>query len=398
MTTTGMSDVSWRRVDDGTLVVHRTAHGMWHLNAGATVVWPSIAVEGGRTAREFFEAVASALRAAGGTGVPAPRIRPIADVAEVISPIELTRGGFVRHVGAGVLWCAPDGRLSMLTGETAAIWDRLALGGASFAVLCDLVGDRFAIDDQSAEQRTSAALDEMARAGAIEGLEQLARFRSTAKATGRADGSRSPGLGVLAPMQRRALPAGEFPGVSPALTGAASPRSIEHVAVVCQYGIAGLAPGVDAYVRSCIRRLETLDPDLVILSGGGRHGLSAVREAESVIDRYRAQLPGRTLWLDRHSETTWENLQNSLEMLDAASIVPSRVSFVGDRARTEKLRLCCWLAKQRFPRFKNVSFRVVPMRRARFTWRDRRGAQLVAGCMQALRDYRAASPSNRTPS
>ena len=398
MFSTGMSDVAWRRVDDGTLVVHRTNQGMWHLNAAATTLWPSVAPTSAPNARDFFDAVAASLRSARESGTPAARIRPIVDVADVISPIELSRDGFVRHVGGGVLWCAPDGRLSMFTNEASAIWDRLALGAASFAALCDLVGDRFAVDDDAAERRTSTALAHMARAGAIGGLQQLARFRSIASPTPTEGPSTPAMLGRLTPMERSAAPRGEFPGMSPALAGDAFRRPVAHVAVVCQYGIAGLAPGVDDYVQSCIRRLELLDPDLVILSGGGRHGLSIIREAESVVDRYRAQMPGRTLWLDRHSETTWENLQHSLEMLAAASIVPRRVSFVGDRARTEKLRLCCWLATQRFPQFKGVGFRVVPMRRARFTWRDRRGAQLVAGCIQAVRDYRAASPAIRTQS
>ena len=391
-----LSDVAWRRVDDGTLVVHRTSAAIWHLNAAATAAWPALtAPSGSAKAGDLFDAIAAALRAASHEGQPAARIRRVVDLGEVIAPIELARGGFVRHVGAGVLWCAPDGRVSMFTDDAAALWDRLALGSAAFATLCDLIGDRFGVDDGEAERRAAAALEDLRRAGAIDGLESLSRFRSPATPAQLAAVAASPVFGVLGTMQPSEKPRGIFTGVSPVLTGSAAAHSPAHVAIVCQYGIAGLAPGVDGYVQSCVRRLEQLNPDLVILTGGGRHGLSTAREAESVIDRYRAQLPGRAIWIDRHSETTWENLQHSLEMLEVASIIPRRISFVGDRARTEKLRLCCWLAKQRFTQFRRVMFRVVPLRRARFTWRDRRGAQLIAGCMQALRDYRAAPPSFR---
>lgn len=370
---------------------------MWHLNAAATLVWPSLTVPAGACApADFFDAVAASLRSTSRPGHAASRIRRVTDLGDVISPIEIARDGFVRRVGSGVLWCAPDGRVCVFADDAAAIWDRLAVGAATFAMLCDLIGDRFTLDDDDvAAQRTATALEELSRAGAIEGLHQLARFRVSSPAPRRAASSTPPMVGVLAAMQPAARPSGGFPGVSPVLTSSVSAHAASHVAVVCQYGIAGLAPGVDDYVQRCIRRLDELNPDLVILSGGGRHGRSTAREAESVVDRYSAQLPGRAMWLDRHSETTWENLQHSLEMLEAASIVPRRISFLGDRARTEKLRVCCWLAKRRFTRFSRVTFRVVPLRRARFTWRDRRGAQLIAGCLQTIRDYRASSPATR---
>jgi hypothetical protein len=177
-------------------------------------------------------------------------------------------------------------------------------------------------------------------------------------------------------------------GASPTLRDV-SP-TVEHVAIVCQYGIQGLAPGVEPYARRCIARLRRLQPDLVILSGGGRHGSSELREAESVIDRYRALLPGRALWLEKHSETTWENLQRSLELLLARSIVPRRITLVGDRARTEKLRLACWLARRRFAPFRAVAFRVVPVRRPRFTWKDSRSIQSVVGTAQVWKESRVA--------
>ena len=148
------------------------------------------------------------------------------------------------------------------------------------------------------------------------------------------------------------------------------------MAIVCQYGIQGLAPGVEPYTRRCIARLRRLDADLVILAGGGRHGGSELREAESVIDRYRALLPDRALWVEKHSATTWENLQRSLELLPARAIVPRRISLLGDRARAEKLPLACWLAKRRFAFFRDASFRVVPVSRPRFTWQDSRTVQM----------------------
>jgi hypothetical protein len=169
-----------------------------------------------------------------------------------------------------------------------------------------------------------------------------------------------------------------------------APSTVEHVAIVCQYGIHGLAPGVEPYTQRCIERLRALEPDLVILSGGGRHGLSHLREAESVIERYRALLPERALWLERHSETTWENLQRSLELLLARSIVPRRITLLGDRARVEKLRLACWLAHWRFAPFRAVDFRVVPVRRPRFTWKDRRVVQVVVGIAQVVKESRGA--------
>jgi hypothetical protein len=80
-------------------------------------------------------------------------------------------------------------------------------------------------------------------------------------------------------------------------------------------------------------------------------------------------------------------------MLQARSIRPRQISFLGDRARTEKLRLCCWMARRRFPAFRRVSFRVVPIPRARSTWRDRRLVQLAAGCAQVIGEGRRASPA-----
>jgi hypothetical protein len=107
-----------------------------------------------------------------------------------------------------------------------------------------------------------------------------------------------------------------------------------------------------------------------------------------VIDRYRSLLPERALWVEKHSATTWENLQWSLEMLQARAIAPRRISFLGDRARSEKLRMACFIARHRFAFFRDTSFRVVPVSRPRFTWRDSRTVQVVVGSAQVLKESR----------
>ena len=157
---------------------------------------------------------------------------------------------------------------------------------------------------------------------------------------------------------------------------------------MCQYGIQDLAPGVEPYTQRCIERLRRLDPDLVILAGGGRHGGSELREAESVIDRYRSLLPDRALWVEKHSATTWENLQWSLEMLQARAIAPAP-HLVPRRSRPVREAPRGVLHRQTSIRlFRDTSFRVVPMTRPRFTWRDNRTVQMVVGSAQVLKESR----------
>ncbi len=108
-----------------------------------------------------------------------------------------------------------------------------------------------------------------------------------------------------------------------------------------------------------------------------------------MIDRYRALLPDRALWVEKHSATTWENLQWSLEMLQARAIAPRRISFLGDRARTEKLRMACFIAKHRFPFFR----RYVVSRGAGVAGRASPGetaatVQIVVGSAQVLKESR----------
>jgi hypothetical protein len=75
-------------------------------------------------------------------------------------------------------------------------------------------------------------------------------------------------------------------------------------------------------------------------------------------------------------------------MLQARAIAPRRISFLGDRARSEKLRMACFIARHRFAFFRDTSFRVVPVSRPRFTWRDSRTVQVVVGSAQVLKESR----------
>jgi len=313
-------------------------------------------------------------------------------MAELVEPIEPGPGILVKRLGGGFLLLAPDGTLSLLSGEAAAVWDLVRSGSRTFVELIDGLCDRYDMTYEDAERAAVALLDSLHAQHAVLGLDKLARFRGKRSSSGEprrpvaCDHPRT--LGRLQPMEQRREWQRPHLGLAPTVWD--RNVSADHVAVVCQYGISGLATGVESYVQRCITRLRQLDPDLIVLSGGGRHGLTTEREAESAVERYRAQLPQIPLWLEKYSSTTWENLQNSLEMLLARSVRPERVSVVGDRARAEKLRLSCLLAKRQFPQFRDVRFSVIALHRERATWRDTRAIQLFVGCAQVLRHSRGA--------
>jgi hypothetical protein len=319
-----------------------------------------------------------------------PRQRRVADTWELAFEVEATPAALAQRVGAGFLLRTPDGVLTMLSAEKALVWELVSTAPRTYVELLDAVCERGGGSYQAAERIVLPLLVSWSASGAVRGLEQIEAVRDAATVA-------DPGsLGRLDRMRLAVSPAAPPRiGGTPTLRGA--PPTVEHVAIVCQYGIQGLAPGVEPYTQRCIERLRALEPDLVILSGGGRHGGSHLREAESVIERYLALLPRRALWLERHSGTTWENLQRSLELLLARSIVPRRVTLLGDRARTEKLRLACWLARRRFAPFRDVVFKVAPVRRPRFTWKDRRAVQVLAGSAQVVKESRGTGLADFAP-
>jgi hypothetical protein len=414
-------DAGWRIADGHALVVSRATGHLHRLDRPATRIWqmvvgapapvgvdsvvaalgrahgttpPEPAATRAGIERFLHDLVAAGLLRAEGASIagersaavpPRPQFRRIDGAWQLVERIAPAARAFTRRVGDGILLTLPDGAVELLAGEAALLWDRLAVRPRTYVELLDALSEGFALSYDETEHVAAPLLAAWTARGALRGLERVERFPASWHV-----GDVARDLGRLDPM---------CPGVSPSDPPAARPLgsaatlrepapAVEHVAIVCQYGIRGLAPGVEPYSQRCIARLRRLAPDLVILSGGGRHGASALREAESVIGRYLEQLPGPGLWLEKHSTTTWENLQHSLEMLAARSIVPARVSLLGDRARAEKLRLACLLARRRFEAFREVAFHVVPIRRPRFTWRDTRAIQVVLGTAQILEESR----------
>lgn len=376
-------DVGWRLVDGCALLVNRTGGPAYRLNRAATDLW--------------LAQVRAAPQAGGAPPGRVPRIRRIDDMADLAVRIAPAAGPISRPVGEGFAVCGIEGAFAVLHGPAARIWARLAQAPATVVEMLDVLCDEAGLGEPESEAALARILRALDEARLLRGAAPIRRS-SPAEPPGRGTGgvhpSREDGIRVrtaLAPMQSGTPPpARPSLGAGPVIREAAA--GIGHVAIVCQYGIRGLAPGVDAYARRCIAAVAALDPDLVVVSGGGRHGLADVREAESVIERYRLQLPRPALWLEKYSLTTWENLQHSLEMLTVRGVRPSRISLLGDRARSEKLRIAAWVARRRFPAFRRVRFDVVPVPRARSTWRDTRLVQIVAGCAQVL------SESRRRPS
>jgi hypothetical protein len=410
------AQVGWRIVDGCALIVRRSGGPLYRLNPAATALWlactsaranletgalPPPAPPLGEDADAILafveslereQLIAGRAEALPGlrSGHARPLLRPVSDIAELTAALRVHPAVLSRAVGQGFVVCGPNDAAITLSGHAASAWRRLLRGPATFAELLDALDDT---DVANADDLASALLL-LDRHQLMTGLDGLARFARSKSVTGSgtARDSTVRSVGSLAAMiSGQASPEQRRLGAGPSFREPLRPP--DHVAIVCQYGIAGLAPGVDAYVKRCIARLEALDADLVIVSGGGRHGLADVREAESVVARYVHQLPGRGIWLENYSATTWENVQKSLEMLMVRSIRPRRISLVGDRARTEKLRLCCWLARRRFAAFRGVRFRVVPVARARSTWRDSRAVQLGVGCAQVIREARHAAPA-----
>jgi hypothetical protein len=328
-------------------------------------------------------------------GVARPRRHVLTGAWEVVDEIERSPGTIARRVGDGWLLRDPGGELWALGAEPAAIWTALSRAPHTFVELLDLLCERGLADDVARARLASILLSWHDR-GAIRGLERVDRLHHRlGEAFGEVAGARS--LGRLEATARIGPPPPP-PRLGSAPTLRDPARAPGHVAIVCQYGIQDLAPGVEPYTQRCIARLRDFaragaPVDLVILAGGGRHGRSELREAESVIDRYRALLPEPALLVEKHSATTWENLQWSLEMLDARGVVPRRISFLGDRARIEKLRVACWIARRRFVSMRDVSFRAVPIVRPRFTWRDNRAVQIVVGSAQIIKESRERLPA-----
>jgi hypothetical protein len=334
-----------------------------------------------------------------------PRRRRIANTWELVDEIEPTSRMWSRGVGTGFVLCASDD-LSILTAEAALVWDLLSGAPTTFVELLDALCDRFGTSYQQAERALVPLLQSLHQQRAIRGVERLVGLSASPQALDATNtpghvGASIAGARVLGRLERmrpdvsKAPRSFRFLSAGPIIRDLKAPIArAPHVAIVCQYGIHGLVPGTGLYVQRCIARLRRLDVDVIVLAGGGRHGSADVREAESVVDLYRAHLPGVPLWVETHSSTTWENLQYSLELLLACSITPGRVSVLGDRARIEKLRVCCWLARRRFPPLRHVSFRVMPTPRQPMTWRDRRAIQMLVGPIQVLREsWRTERPA-----
>ncbi len=428
---------AWRRLGDAGLLIVRGSDDLFRLNPAGTVVWSRAqevesfdvsqlgnALPAGLIARRSLEELLDALvgigaltgtedapssgaREVAGSG---PRrsafLRRIPATWELVEKIEIAADCLALAVGEGFVVHARSRTLSLLTAESAIVWRVLEGGGSTFVELLDELEIDGLLTPSSAERVLSAVLHELVDQGAVQGLEHVPEYRVGGRAavkgreasppsTGGVDVSLNVGvqrLGSFEAMGTRSLSQPfdslGLPPVVRDVTG--SPR---HVVVVCQYGIHGIAPGVEPYTQSCIATLRRMRPDLIIVSGGGRHGHGSAREADSVVNWYRDQLPEVPLWLEKYSTTSWENLQYSLEMISSRELTPARVSVVCDRARSEKMRLACWLVRPRIDSLPGIELRVVPLTRTRSTWRDNRLVQAALGVPQLLREMAASRDS-----
>ena len=233
-----------------------------------------------------------------------PSQRLLTGAWELVDEIEPSPRCLARRVGAGFLLRAPDGELSLIAGDAAAIWDSLQRRPLTFVELLDVLGEAGEVDSESAASKLAPLVLGWHDRGVIRGLERVDHLRHHLRSSmsPRLDvGSRTAmacarSVGSSPTSRSGALPSPTRLGSPPVLQDAAG--AADHVAIVCQYGIQRLSAGVEPYTQRCIARLRRLDADLVILAGGGRHGASELREAESVIDRYRslASASARSGW------------------------------------------------------------------------------------------------------
>lgn len=423
--------VGWRRFGDSTLLVIRGSEALYRLDRNGSLLWDfldSDLANGGTSIVDRFPQdrlsrretddllhdllgigalrLQSSPRSQGKLPVPVSQslrshcLRRVRSTWELVEEVGAADNSLAVRVGEGFVVRSPDGTLSLLTAEAAGVWRELAESGATYVQLLDRVIERLRVGTRMAERVVSEVLHRLVELGAVRGLEHVPEYRVKnrvpedreveATAINRPDLPIRVGvqrLGALEPMSHGAEAAPfETLGLSPVIRDI--DRPVEHVAIVCQYGIHGIAPGVEPYTQRCIAVLRDLGPDLIVVSGGGRHGFSAAREADSVVEWYQAQLPQFPLWLEKHSTTSWENIQYSLAMLAARSLKPVRVSVLCDRARSDKLRLACWLGQRQSTRLREVDLRVIPLDRIRSTWRDYRWVQLSLGCPQIVREMR----------
>ncbi len=428
--------VSWRRLGDASLLVVRGNDDLFRLNPAGTAVWSRAQeIDGfdvsqlwhvlpeGLIARRPLEELLDALvgigaltamdetatsgsGASGGSGpLRSPFLRRIPATWELVERTEIAADCLTVAVGEGFVVHSRGRSLSLLTAEAAIVWRVLERGGSTFVELLDELEIEGVPALSSAERVLSGVLRELVGEGAVRGLEHVAEYRVDSRVPVNGLEAAPPPAGVEASLSVGVRRLGSFEamaarslsrpfdslGLSPVVSDVMGSPS--HIVVVCQYGIHGIAPGVEPYTQSCIATLRRMRPDLIIVSGGGRHGHGSAREADSVVDWYRDQLPEVPLWLEKYSTTSWENIQYSLEMISSRELTPTRVSVVCDRARSEKMRLACWLVRPRIHSLPGVELRVVPLTRTRSTWRDNRLVQAALGVPQLLREMAGSRDS-----
>ena len=213
---------------------------------------------------------------------------------ELVDEIEPAPRCLARRVGAGFLLRAPDGELSLVAGDAAAVWDSLSRRPRTFVELLDLLGDAPRARPRASRVEAGVARPRLARPGpdsrprasrssappaALVDVGRLGTGRCRAAACARSAAWSRPG--AAAPCRRRRDWARRR--VAPGRRAARPSTSRSCASTESRTWRRGSSPTRSGASRAC----AASTPDLVILAGGGRHGGSELREAESVIDRYR---------------------------------------------------------------------------------------------------------------
>jgi hypothetical protein len=172
--------------------------------------------------------------------------------------------------------------------------------------------------------------------------------RSTGSAQG-LDYSSGPGLGTggsSGSAQGLSRPSDRVHGATSSVVGSAPDGCVGSDQIVIVLGYRNPGERLNGINRFRVRAgLRTLDPEtrsaVIIFCGGAV--ASAVPEAELLDDYAREELGfiGRSL-LETSSESTWENIANVIELIDAELRPETSISIVSNSHHAEKARDHLW--------------------------------------------------------
>jgi hypothetical protein len=172
--------------------------------------------------------------------------------------------------------------------------------------------------------------------------------RSTGSAQGM-DSHSGPVLGAggsSGSAQGLSRPSDRVHGATSSAVGSALEGCVGSDQIVIVLGYRNPGERVNGINRFRVRAaLRTLDPEarsaVIIFCGGAV--ASAVPEAELLADYAREELgyTGRTL-LETSSESTWENIANAIELIDAELRSETSISIVSNSHHAEKARDHLW--------------------------------------------------------